>query len=138
MNYQRLLNFAIEKPKVIYSLILLITLLSVAILPKIAIDTDPENMLSQDAPARVFHNQIKTDFLMRDMIFAGLVSKSSIFTPKTLHIVEQLTHDILQLDGVIAEDLLSLNVVDNISQLTNVQGVNQGVLFEYLMKQAPY
>jgi predicted RND superfamily exporter protein len=138
LNYQRLLNFAIEKPKVIYSLILLITLLSVAILPKIAIDTDPENMLSQDAPARVFHNQIKTDFLMRDMIFAGLVSKSSIFTPKTLHIVEQLTHDILQLDGVIAEDLLSLNVVDNISQLTNVQGVNQGVLFEYLMKQAPY
>ncbi|WP_259365372.1 RND family transporter [Colwellia sp. BRX10-3] len=137
MNYQRLLNFAIEKPKVIYSLILLITLLSVAMLPKIAIDTDPENMLSQDAPARVFHNQIKTEFLMRDMIVVGLVSKNSIFTPEILNIVEQLTNDILQLDGVIAEDLLSLNVVDNISQLTNEQGVNQGVLFEYLMKQAP-
>ncbi|MFT5812998.1 MAG: putative RND superfamily exporter protein [Psychroserpens sp.] len=137
MNYQRLLNFAIDKPKVIYSLILLITLLSVAMLPKIAIDTDPENMLSQDAPARVFHNQIKKDFLMRDMIVVGLVSNNSIFTPETLDIVEQLTNDILQLDGVIAEDLLSLNVVDNISQLTNEQGVNQGILFEYLMKQAP-
>ncbi|WP_259369593.1 RND family transporter [Colwellia sp. MB02u-10] len=137
MNYQRVLNFAIAKPKVIYSLLLLITLLSVAMLPQIAIDTDPENMLSQDAPARVFHNQIKTDFLMRDMIVVGLVSKNTVFTPEILSVVEQLTNQILQLDGVIKQDLLSLNVVDNIRQLTNEQGVNQGILFEYLMKQAP-
>jgi predicted RND superfamily exporter protein len=137
LNYQRVLNFAIAKPKVIYSLLLLITLLSVAMLPQIAIDTDPENMLSQNAPARVFHNQIKTDFLMRDMIIVGLVSKNTVFTPEVLSVVEQLTNQILQLDGVIKQDLLSLNVVDNIRQLTNEQGVNQGVLFEYLMKQAP-
>lgn len=137
MNYQRLLNFAITKPKIIYSLVLLVSLLSLAMLPQIAIDTDPENMLSQDAPARVFHNQIKTDFLMRDMIVVGLVSNNSIFTPETLSIVEQLTNEILQLDGVIAQDLMSLNVVDNIRQLTDEHSVNQGVLFEYLMKQAP-
>jgi predicted RND superfamily exporter protein len=137
LNYQRLLNFAIAKPKIIYSLLLLITLLSVAMLPQIAIDTDPENMLSQDAPARVFHNQIKTDFLMRDMIVVGLVSKNTIFTPEILSVVEQLTNQILQLDGVIKQDLLSLNVVDNIRQLTDEQGVNQGILFEYLMKKAP-
>lgn len=137
MNYQRLLNFAIAKPKVIYSLILLVTCLSLAMLPQISIDTDPENMLSQDAPARIFHNQIKTDFLMRDIIVVGLVSKSSIFTPKTLTVIEQLTNEILLLDGVIAQDLMSLSVVDNIRQLTNEQGVNQGIVFEYLMKQAP-
>ena len=137
MNYQRLLNFAIAKPKVIYSLILLVTCLSLAMLPQISIDTDPENMLSQDAPARIFHNQIKTDFLMRDMIVVGLVSKSSVFTPETLTVIEHLTNDILLLDGVIAQDLMSLSVVDNIRQLTNEQGVNQGIVFEYLMKQAP-
>ena len=60
LNYQRLLNFAITKPKVIYSLVLIAALASLAMLPQITIDTDPENMLSQDAPARVFHNQIKT------------------------------------------------------------------------------
>ena len=106
-------------------------------LPQISIDTDPENMLSQDAPARIFHNQIKTDFLMRDMIVVGLVSKSSVFTPETLTVIEHLTNDILLLDGVIAQDLMSLSVVDNIRQLTNEQGVNQGIVFEYLMKQAP-
>ena len=137
MNYQRILNFAIEKPKVIYSIVLLITLLSLAMLPKIVIDTDPENMLSQEAPARIFHNQIKTDFLMRDMIVVGLVSNNTIFSPNTLSIVEQLTDDILQIEGVISQDLLSLTVVDNIRQLTDEQGVSQGIQFEYLMKQAP-
>tara|TARA_R110000744_G_scaffold167351_6_gene284752 strand:- start:2011 stop:4518 length:2508 start_codon:yes stop_codon:yes gene_type:complete len=106
-------------------------------LPQIVIDTDPENMLSREDPARIFHNQIKTDFLMRDMIVVGLVSKNSIFIPETLNIVEQLTNNILQLEGVISQDLMSLNVVDNISQITDQQGVNQGVLFEYLMREAP-
>ncbi|ARD46557.1 RND transporter [Colwellia sp. PAMC 21821] len=132
-----MLNFAIEKPKVIYSIVLLITLLSLAMLPKIVIDTDPENMLSQEAPARIFHNQIKTDFLMRDMIVVGLVSNNTIFSPNTLSIVEQLTDDILQIEGVISQDLLSLTVVDNIRQLTDEQGASQGIQFEYLMKQAP-
>lgn len=136
-NYQRLLNFAVTKPLAIYSIVLLVTLLSLAMLPKIIIDTDPENMLSQEAPARIFHNQIKTDFLMRDMIVVGLVSNNTMFNPNTLQIVEQLTDEILKIDGVIASDLLSLTVVDNIRQLTNEQGVNQGIQFEYLMQQAP-
>jgi predicted RND superfamily exporter protein len=106
-------------------------------LPMIEIDTDPENMLSKDAPARVFHNQIKTDFLMRDMIVVGLVSKSNIFTAETLTVIEKLTNDILTLDGVIVPDLLSLNVVDNIRQLSDENGNNQGIVFEYLMKSAP-
>jgi len=137
LNYQRVLNFAIAKPKAIYSLVLLVTLLSLAMLPMIEIDTDPENMLSKDAPARVFHNQIKADFLMRDMIVVGLVSESNIFTAETLTVIEKLTNDILTLDGVIVPDLLSLNVVDNIRQLSDENGNNQGIVFEYLMKSAP-
>ena len=137
LNYQRVLNFAIAKPKAIYSLVLLVTLLSLAMLPMIEIDTDPENMLSKDAPARVFHNQIKADFLMRDMIVVGLVSESNIFTAETLTVIEKLTNDILTLDGVIIPDLLSLTVVDNIRQLSDENGNNQGIVFEYLMKSAP-
>ncbi len=106
-------------------------------LPQIKIDTDPENMLSQEAPARIFHNQVKTDFFMRDMIVVGLVSDSNIYTPASLSVVEQLTQEILLLDGVIDQDLMSLSVVDNIQQLTDEHGVSQGIQFEYLMKQAP-
>lgn len=106
-------------------------------MPNLKIDTDPENMLSSDAPARVFHNQTKTDFQMRDMIVVGIVSQNSIFTPNALQVVEQLSTQVLQIEGVIAEDLLSLSVVDNITQEKNSQGESNGIRFEYLMKQAP-
>ncbi|MBA6353821.1 MMPL family transporter [Colwellia sp. BRX8-3] len=111
--------------------------ISLAMMPNLKIDTDPENMLSSDAPARVFHNQTKADFQMRDMIVVGIVSNNSIFTPSALQVVEQLSTEILQIEGVIQQDLLSLSVVDNITQEKNNQGENNGIRFEYLMKQAP-
>jgi predicted RND superfamily exporter protein len=137
LNYTRLLQLAIEKPKLVYTLVLLMVVISLAMMPNLKIDTDPENMLSSDAPARVFHNQTKADFQMRDMIVVGIVSKNSIFTPSALQVVEQLSTEILQIEGVIQQDLLSLSVVDNITQEKNNQGENNGIRFEYLMKQAP-
>ncbi|MFQ3195866.1 MAG: putative RND superfamily exporter protein, partial [Colwellia sp.] len=65
--------------------------ISLAMMPNLKIDTDPENMLSRDAPARIFHNQTKADFQMRDMIVVGIVSKNNIFTPNSLQVVEQLS-----------------------------------------------
>jgi predicted RND superfamily exporter protein len=111
--------------------------ISLAMMPNLKIDTDPENMLSRDAPARIFHNQTKADFQMRDMIVVGIVSKNNIFTPNSLQVVEQLSTKILQIEGVIAQDLLSLSVVDNITQEKDSQGENSGIRFKYLMKQAP-
>ncbi|WP_259366713.1 MULTISPECIES: efflux RND transporter permease subunit [unclassified Colwellia] len=137
MNYTRLLQIAVEKPKLVYTVVLLMVAISLAMMPNLKIDTDPENMLSRDAPARIFHNQTKADFQMRDMIVVGIVSKNNIFTPNSLQVVEQLSTKVLQIEGVIAQDLLSLSVVDNITQEKDSQGKNSGIRFEYLMKQAP-
>ncbi|MFT5758113.1 MAG: putative RND superfamily exporter protein [Alteromonadaceae bacterium] len=142
MNYTQILQFAVEKPKYVYTAVLLMVLISLAMIPSLTIDTDPENMLSSDAPARIFHNQTKSDFQMRDMIVVGLVSNNNIFTPNSLQVIEQLSTQILQIDGVIAQDLLSLSVVDNITQEKIApekigQTENTGIRFEYLMKSAP-
>ncbi len=132
MRYSQLLQFALAKPKTIYALVLFMVVTSLAMLPKLSIDTDPENMLSQQNPDRVFHNQVKTNFNMPDMIVLGVVSETSIYQPQTLAILQQLSDKILTIDGVISQDLLSLSVVDNIRQ-----EANGGIRFEYLMKQAP-
>jgi predicted RND superfamily exporter protein len=142
LNYTQILQFAVEKPKYVYTAVLLMVLISLAMIPSLTIDTDPENMLSSDAPARIFHNQTKSDFQMRDMIVVGLVSNNNIFTPNSLQVIEQLSTQILQIDGVIAQDLLSLSVVDNITQEKIApekigQTENTGIRFEYLMKSAP-
>ncbi len=81
LNYTKILNFALNQPKVIYAFVLLLTLASLAMMPNLTIDTDPENMLSSDNAARLFHNQTKQDFNMHDMIVVGAISKKSIFYP---------------------------------------------------------
>ncbi len=132
MNYAALINIALTKPKAIYGLLLAMVVVSLLMIPSLNIDTDPENMLSHDAPARVFHNQVKQDFLMRDMIVLGAVSQQNIFTPESLQTLHQLSQQILLIDGVIDQDMLSLSLVDNIRQ------ESEGTIrFEYLMKQAP-
>ncbi|WDE09319.1 MMPL family transporter [Thalassomonas viridans] len=105
--------------------------------PLLEIDTDPENMLNHDAPARVYHNQIKQQFAMHDMVVIGIVSDNSIYTPKNLAVLNDLSNFILSLDDVITTDYLALNVVDNISQEYSDTGENTGIRFSYLMKNAP-
>ena len=132
MNYTQILHLALEKPKVIYAITLCLVIFSAALIPNISIDTDPENMLNSDAPARIYHNDIKSRFQMHDMMVVGAISKDNIFSTAALQHLSQLSDYIAQMDGVIVQDLLSLNVVDNISQTPAGE-----IRFEYLMKQAP-
>jgi predicted RND superfamily exporter protein len=132
LHYYQFLQFALNKPKTIYAIVVSMVLISLAMIPMLTIDTDPENMLSTQNPERVFHNQIKNTFNMPDMIVLGVVSKDTIYKPETLTILQQLSEQILKIEGVIAQDLLSLSVVDNITQEES-----GGIRFEYLMQQAP-
>ena len=43
---------------------------------RVHIDTDPENMLPQDQPSRVFHNKVKDDFALHDMLVVGVVNET--------------------------------------------------------------
>ncbi len=89
-----------------------------ALMPRIQIDTDPESMLSADQPDRVFHNYIKQRFGMHDAIVVGVVQEqeNGIYNPETLSALHRVTRAILQMDGVIPRDTMSIAVADNITQ----------------------
>ena len=130
--YLRSLKVLLNTPRMVNGILLLATFIAIAMVPRLNVDTDPENMLVADAPARVFHNQTKKQFSMHDMIVVGAVSERSIFTPENLGDIAHVSESISQIEGVIVDDLMSLTSVDNIRQ----EG-NNGIRFEYLMKQAP-
>lgn len=135
--YKRVLAFALGKPKAIYTAVWILVIATLAMFPQLQIDTDPENMLNADAPARVMHNQAKADFSMHDMIVIGAISKDTVFSVSNLNAVHQVASYVLSLDEVITQDVMALNVVDNITQELSSDGENLGIRFEYLMKQAP-
>lgn len=132
-----LVHFCTTKPKTIYWVLLLLTFGIGSQIPRIQIDTDPENMLSADHPARVFHNQTKRNFNMYDSIVVGAVNTQSakgvgVYNQQSLTAMHDLVVSILSIDGVVSADLMAVSTVDNISQ------EGEGTIrFEWMMKDAP-
>jgi predicted RND superfamily exporter protein len=127
-------EFVLNRPRLIFVIVLLMTLGTAAMIPLIQIDTDPENMLPEDQPERVFHNAVKERFNLHDMIVVGAVNDQDqgIYNPASLQALLQIATGIEQLQGVIDYDLMALSHVDNI-----VQAGPGTIRFEWLMKQAP-
>jgi len=110
----------------------------------VRVDTDPENMLSEDEAARVFHRETRDLFQLYDMVVVGVVDddhENGVFHQQALADIYDLAEYAKTLhwegehgeqEGVVGVDLLAPSTVDNISQ-----GGLGSVRFEWLMPKAP-
>ena len=119
----------------------LIMLILGAFIYRINIDTDPENMLSRNEAVRIFHNEMKQEFSIHDMVVLGVVNEKDpdgVFNPDSLKNIYELTEfakDLRWPDhnnpgkeiGVIDIDMLAPSLVDNIES-----GEMGEVKFEWL------
>ena len=69
-----IIHVSIRRYKLVAIAVALFTIITGAFFPMITIDTDPENMLEKDEPVRVFHNQSKKRFNLRETIVLGVVN----------------------------------------------------------------
>ncbi len=132
---RRITSFAVNHPKWVVFLAVLVTALAMVRVHTIRVDTDPENMLSEDEWVRVFHNQVKREFALSDMIVLGVVNEKDpdgVFNPETLAKVYRITEGIKQIPGVVVQDLMAPSTVDDILQA----GLGT-VRFQYLMEAPP-
>ncbi|MFV1985960.1 MAG: RND family transporter [Gemmatimonadota bacterium] len=131
----RIVEFSIRRPKTVVLTTAVLFVSVASLIPGISIDTDPENMLPADQGARVFHDRLKEEFSLYDIIVVGVVNDEDadgVFNPSSLARILELTRAIEGIDGVIRQDLLSLATVDNISQ------GEPGVLrFTWMMREPP-
>ncbi len=116
-------------------------------LPPVKVDTDPENMLPADEPVRVFHDQMKEEMALHDMMVIGVVNETDpqgVFNPESLRKVYELTQFAENLrwehpekpeemQGVIPIDMIAPSTVDNIEQGEQGGQIN----FEWLMRSPP-
>jgi predicted RND superfamily exporter protein len=129
------IRLATERPRSIYAVVGVLVLLTGALMARIEIDTDPENMLPAEQSDRKFHNAVEETFTYHDAIVVGVVNEkhpNGIYNVRSLTALHSLSNSIIALDGVIAPDLASLASVDNIEQ----EG-SGAIRFEWLMHEAP-
>src|SRR3989338_10002529 len=102
-------------PKSTIAVFLIITVFFTIQLPKIKIDTDPENMLERRQPDRVLYDNVKREFGIHDLLVVGIVDEKGIFNSDTLKKIAKITDGILKIKGVIIEDVVSLRTSDNVT-----------------------
>ncbi|MEK7348641.1 MAG: efflux RND transporter permease subunit, partial [Candidatus Eisenbacteria bacterium] len=102
-----------DRPRVVILACALLTLLAAGASLGIRVDTDPENMLAATQPDRVAYDRMKKDFGLHDLIVVGIVDPQGAFRPETLGHVAAAIDSILEVPGVIPEDVVSLTTTDN-------------------------
>ncbi len=144
---ERIAEYSIRHYKLITIVMVVFTLGLGAFIPLIKVDTDPENMLSEDEPVRVFHDETKERFDLYDMVVVGVVNEddpNGVFNAKSLGNIYELTQfaekelqwpdpdDPNNRIGVVDNDIMAPSTVDHIGQ-----GGPGVVTFEWLMSQPP-
>ncbi|MCK5580468.1 MAG: MMPL family transporter [Candidatus Omnitrophica bacterium] len=128
-------RYSINHPKSVVFITAIIVLLALSQYTKIKVDTDPENMLPENAPVRVFHSDTKKEFALYDLVVLGVVNDKNsdgVFNVDTLSKIYNITREIEQVDGVISREIIALSTKDNIEQ-----GSIGEVKFNWLMEEPP-
>lgn len=143
---QSIINYSLKHYKLTTIVMVALMLALGGLIPLIQVDTDPENMLSEDEAVRVFHNRTKEQFTLNDIVVVGIVNNKNpngVFNPTSLTRIYELTEFAKTLSwpdeekpdrqiGVVEVDLLAPSTVDHIGQ-----GGPGEVVFEWLMKKPP-
>lgn len=136
-----MIEYAIKNPKKVIYLMLFMTVVLLGFIPNIKIDTDPENMLSEDEEVRIKHHEMKEKYNMYDMIVLGVINDKhaeGVFNKESLTKIYDVTQYIQSIElegkegGVILADLMTPSTVDHIAP--TAPGTIQ---FDYLMSSAP-
>ncbi len=132
---RKILDFPLQHARLVFVGLAILTLGLGSAIPLIEVDTDPENMLSEEDPARVFHNETKEEFSLNDLIVVGVVNEThpqGVFNPESLERIYEINEGVKSIEGVIARDVLGPSTMDNIEQ------AGPGTIrFEWLMEQPP-
>jgi predicted RND superfamily exporter protein len=143
---EKITDYCLRHCKLVTVIMVVFTLGLGALIPLIKVDTDPENMLSEDEPVRIFHNEVKERFVLNDIVVVGIVNEKDpcgVFNPSSLGKIYELTEfaktlrwpdekDPNRQIGVLEIDLLAPSTVDHIGQ-----GGPGEVRFEWLMPKPP-
>ncbi len=128
---RKLVHFSVEHPRLVIALAVVLTIVLGLGFPKIKIDTDPENMLEEDQPDRVYYRQVKKDFGIYDLIVLGIVDGQGAFRPETLAATARVVEGILRIKGVVTADVLSLTTTDDVTSSSGVLHIRR------IMEAAP-
>ena len=121
---KRSLLWALDHSALVSGLIAILTLIFALQIPRLEIDSSTENFMKEDDPARQFYEQFKQKF-GSDTSTIILIKTDDVFTAPVLGVIQRLSDDIAQLDGVTR--------VESLTTLQNIKGEGDNLATELLV-----
>lgn len=116
MTQFSLVEFSMRRPKLVFWLTGLLTLLFLAPFPGIRTDTNPKHMLPDTSDVRVWNNQVdKTFALYEDTLVVGIHNDEGVLNQATLGRIARISDAILGLDGVAGRDVNGFTTITNVT-----------------------
>lgn len=109
-----IVELGLRRPKAVILGSLILTLILSALIVRIQIDTDPENMLPGDDPVRVLNESMREDFGVRPMIALGIIDEDGVLTPETMTAAAAVIEEIGAVDGVVSEGIVSFKSASDV------------------------
>lgn len=115
---ERIYHVIIHRPRLILSLIFLLTLFFAYHARQIQIDSSIDSLLPQHDPERQYYNDVRRLFGGEDIAVVGLIT-DNVYTPQTLQKIKRLT-----------EEFRKIPEVKNVFSLTNAPDIVAFILGE--------
>ena len=122
------LELAMRRPRLVILGALLLTLVLGALIVRVDVDTDPENMLRSEDPARVLNESLRDDFGTRETLMLGVVDPTGALSAATLSAGAELVEEIKRLDGTVAGGVLSFTSIGQMPEVPLSDGETATVL----------
>jgi len=120
----KLINFIIDKPKWIFSIVVGLTLVFSFGLTKLEMQTDMTSDLPEEDPMVMTKKRIEEIFGKKDMILLGIKTEN-VFNASTLQKIKDIEEEIKGIDGVFPDEVVSIVSFNNITG--HKDGVDVGV-----------
>lgn len=112
----RFFGWVADHPRRIIAIALVCVIVPGLFLPRLRIDSSPEAFLSADDPAVVYREAVRDVFGLSDPVVILIVRQGpeGVFNPDTLGRLKRLTEQVMRVEGVDAERVLSIATQDKI------------------------
>lgn len=116
-----------QHPKLVVGLGMAFLLIAFSAIPKLVQDIRSDAFLSSDNPALLYRTKLKKQFGLSDPVIVAIRNTSAhgIYTPETLHLIQELTDQLSALPNIDYARTVSLATEKNISSTDgdiNIQG----------------
>lgn len=111
-----LLRFSVRHPRVVVSIVGVITVCALFFIPRIQLRLDGRSLIPSNLPQFAEADSAAFRFELRDLVLIGVGNEESgVYTPETLRRIARLSDGLSKVDGVVADSVVSISTVPRIS-----------------------